>query len=110
MTVSVMRYDENFDLHFWNECVLNAYSILWKQGLVRELVKNVKKLYHASLLGHGLFTWFNDFITMLRLIPTHNSRLIRKETYIQCPVLSTWNSAIHEAIKRVPHTCLFGYV
>ena len=51
-----MRYDENFDLHFWNECVLNAYSILWKQGLVGELVKNVKKLYHASLLGHGLFT------------------------------------------------------
>ena len=44
-------------------------------------VENAKKLYHASLLSHGLLTRFNNFTTTLRLTPTHNSRLIlRKHT------------------------------
>ena len=45
----------------------------------RPAVQNVKELYHASLLTHDLFTWFDDFTTALRLTPTHNSRLIRKK-------------------------------
>ena len=45
----------------------------------RPAVQNVKELYHASLLTHDLFTWFDDFTTALRLTSTHNSRLIRKK-------------------------------
>ena len=74
-------------------------------GWQRHVVENVKELYHASLLTHDLFTWFDDFITTFQLTPTHNSRLIRKETHTQRPVVSTWNSAIYGAIKHVPHTC-----
>ena len=73
----------------------------------RYCVENVKKLYHASLLSHGLFTWFND---LLQLTPTHSSRLVRKETHAHLPVVSILNSAIYGAIKHVPRTCLFGYV
>ena len=69
------------------------------------LHENLKKLYHASLLSHGLFTLFNDSITTLRLTPTHSSQLTTKE-----PVVSTWNNAIYGAMKHVPHACLFGYV
>ena len=83
-------------------CLLIAW---WLFGWQRHVVENVKELYHASLLTHDLFTWFDDFITTFRLTPTHNSRLIRKETHTQRPVVSTWNSATYEAIKHVPHTC-----
>ena len=45
----------------------------------RDCVENVKKLFYASLFTHGLFTWFNDFTTTVRLTPTQNFRLIRKK-------------------------------
>ena len=31
------------------------------------------------------------------------------DSRLKRPVVSTWNSAIYEVIKHVPHTCLFGY-
>ena len=88
-------------------CLVTVFLLIawWLFGWQRLVVENVKELYHASLLTHDLFTWFYDFITTFRLTPTHNSRFIRKETHTQRPVVSTWNSAIYEAIKHVPHTC-----
>ena len=41
----------------------------------------MKRLYHASLWSHGLFTWFYDSISTLWLTPIHNSRLLRKNTH-----------------------------
>ena len=67
----------------------------------RPAVQNVKELYHASLLTHDLFTWFDDFTTALRLTSTHNSRLIRKKhTPSRCrgTLQATSNSAIFGAI------------
>ena len=85
------------------------FSILLDSNREREAFaifhENLKKLYHASLLSHGLFTLFNDSITTLRLTPTHSSQLTTKE-----PVVSTWNNAIYGAMKHVPHARLFGYV
>ena len=89
------------------------FSILLDSNREREaftifcafLHENLKKLYHASLLSHGLCTLFNDSTTTLRLTPTHSSQLATKE-----PIVSTWNNAIYGAMKHVPHTCLFGYV
>ena len=88
-------------------CLVTVFLLIawWLFGWQRHVVENVKELYHASLLTHDLFTWFDDFITTFRLTPTHNSRFIRKETHTQRTVVSTWNSAIYEAIKHVPHTC-----
>ena len=65
-------------------CCLKYFSAFDKNsanGLKKFWVENAKKLYHASLLTHGLLTRFNDFTATLRLTPTHNSRLIlRKHT------------------------------
>ena len=49
-------------------------------------VENVKKLYHASLLTHDLFSCFHDFTTTLRLTPIHNSRLIPKKHTLNVPL------------------------
>ena len=65
------------------------FSILLDSNREREaftifcafLHENLKKLYHASLLSHGLCTLFNDSTTTLRLTPTHSSQLARKEPH-----------------------------
>ena len=98
--------------------VMRIYSTLLTENvtihvgngfIVRQTVEYVKKLYHVSLWTHDLFAWFNNFAPMLRLTPTHNSRLVRRK-HTEGPVVSTWNSTIHGTIKHVPHTCLPSYV
>ena len=75
-------------------------------GWQRHVVENVKELYHASLVSHDLFTWFNDLTSALRL----TLGLFERNTHLPSHFKQVEECHGIKWIKRVPHTCLFGCV